>query len=157
MLGRFRDPWFVQKAAVVLLMVGLGLLLVEVRFEHQVVLAKKWQSWIPLFYAMTMIAVGAASLAFWDMWGRKIMLAGLLMGAMVGLLGFWFHSKGDPAKAISKVVRVISSRPGRIPTDSDGPPPLAPLAVMGLTLLGAVICMPEGARNSKDISRLEER
>lgn len=142
MLKKLHDPWFAQKAAASLLLAGLGLLLIEVRFEHQVVLAKKWQSWIPLVYSGSMVGLGMAAIPFWQKWGRMALISGFLVGVIVGLLGFWFHSKSNPVKALSTVLHVVLSNPGKVLLDVDGPPVLAPLAVVGLTLVGAIICTP---------------
>jgi hypothetical protein len=45
-------------------------------YEHQVVLAKKWQAWIPLVYATGMITAGGIGLSFWEAGGRKLLAAG---------------------------------------------------------------------------------
>jgi hypothetical protein len=62
MLSKLQDASVAQKLAIVLLLGGLGLLMVEIRFEHQAVLAKKWQAWIPLAYTSSMLAAGPLAL-----------------------------------------------------------------------------------------------
>ena len=37
-------------------------------------------------------------------------------------------------------MKVVCMQPGRIPLGVDGPPALAPLALVGLGLMGVVIC-----------------
>lgn len=147
MLTRLRDPVVAQKLAIILLISGLALLLVEVRFEHQVVLAKKWQSWIPLGYTSALVLTGSIALPLWQRGGRKALLCGFAAGVIVGILGFWFHSKGQPIVALSQVIKVIGMMPGRIVTDDLGPPVLAPLALIGLGMLGVVICSAICIRN----------
>lgn len=148
MLKRLQDPWFAQKLAVVLYLAGLCLLSVEIRFEHQAVLGEKWQAWIPLVYLCAMTILGACSLLRWQSWGRKVLIAGFLAGALVGLAGFWFHCKANPLKAVSMVLHVVSSSPGRVLVDVEGPPVLAPLALVGLSLLAALICVPQKSNSS---------
>lgn len=141
MLSKLQEASIAQKLAIVLLLGGLGLLLVEVRFEHQAVLAKKWQAWIPLAYTTIMLIAGPLGLFFWNRGGRILLCAGFALAPLLGLVGFWFHSKADPWLALSKVYKVIWMMPGKIPLDTDGPPVLAPLALAGLGMLGLVICL----------------
>lgn len=140
MLNQLKKPAIVRKLVVALLLAGLGLLLIEVRFEHQTVLGKQWQAWIPLVYTFIMILVGTPALVFWRHGGRQVLSVGFAIAPFLGLFGFWFHSKGEPWLAICKVIRVICMMPGKIPMDVDGPPVLAPLAVAGLGALGLLIC-----------------
>ncbi len=116
MLDRVQDPVIVQKLAVFLLLSGLALLLIEIRFEHQVVLAKKWQAWIPLVYTADIITAGGIALFLWDAGGRKLLVWGFSIGIIIGLMGFWFHSKGQPFDAVLQVMKVICMSPGRIVT-----------------------------------------
>ncbi|MFN8656825.1 MAG: hypothetical protein U0105_10845 [Candidatus Obscuribacterales bacterium] len=147
-LGRLRDPAVAQKVAIALLISGLGLLLVEVRFEHQVVLAKKWQSWIPLIYTTAMLIAGGIALPLWKRGGRIALLFGFAAGVIVGSLGFWFHSKGLPFTALCQVMKVICMTPGKIVTEDLGPPVLAPLSLIGLGLLGVVLCLQTADREA---------
>jgi hypothetical protein len=140
MLDRLQDSVLVQKLAVFLLLSGLALLLIEIRFEHQVVLAKKWQAWIPLVYTTGMITAGGIGLCFWEAGGRKLLVWGFSIGVIIGMLGFWFHGKGQPLDAILQVLKVICMSPGRVVTYDLGPPVLAPLAMVGLGLLGVILC-----------------
>ncbi|MBS2009899.1 MAG: hypothetical protein JST01_22810 [Cyanobacteria bacterium SZAS TMP-1] len=141
-------PRIAQKVAALMLLLGLALLLIEVRFEHQAVLGKKWQAWIPIIYSSIMLVAGGVSLTFWDRGGRLILKLGFGIAPVVGLTGFWLHSKGDPWMAMCMVLKVICMMPGKIPLDGGGPPVLAPLALAGLGLLGLVICQPNCAEVS---------
>ena len=133
-------PRIAQRMAVLLLLFGLALLLVEVRFEHQAVLGKKWQAWIPIAYTLAMLVAGGFGLALWGRGGHMIVKLGFGIAPLVGLTGFWLHSKGDPWMAMCMVLKVVCMMPGKIPLDGGGPPVLAPLALVGLGLLGMVIC-----------------
>ncbi len=147
MLSKLQDASVAQKLAIVLLLGGLGLLLVEVRFEHQVVLAKKWQAWIPLAYTIGMIVTGVVGLPLWHRGGRNALLCGFSVGVLVGLLGFWFHSKCQPFIALCQVMKVICMSPGRIVTEDLGPPVLAPLSLIGLGLVGSVLCVQASGKD----------
>ena len=133
-------PRIAQKVAVLLLLLGLALLLIEVRFEHQAVLVKKWQAWIPVVYTSVMLVAGGFGLAIWGRGGRLMLRLGFGIAPIMGLTGFWLHSKGDPWMAMCMVMKVVCMMPGKIPLDGGGPPVLAPLALAGLGLLGLVIC-----------------
>jgi hypothetical protein len=133
-------PRIAQRVAVLLLLVGLALLLIEVRFEHQAVLGKMWQAWIPIAYTSIMLVAGGFGLAIWGRGGRMIVKLGFGIAPLVGLTGFWLHSKGDPWMAMCMVLKVVCMMPGKIPLDGGGPPVLAPLSLVGLGLLGLVIC-----------------
>ncbi|MCC6522220.1 MAG: hypothetical protein IT373_06135 [Polyangiaceae bacterium] len=137
-----RSPFVAQRLAVALLLGGIALLVVEVRFEHHVVLADKTQAWVPLIYGAAMLALGALALPLWRRGGRQAMAWGFAFGVPLGVVGFFFHAKGDPASAVADLFRIVLRSPGDIVTDGGGPPILAPLAWFGLGLLGVVVCMP---------------
>ncbi len=139
-LRKNREPQFVGKLLIFLLLAGLAVLFIEVRFEHQAVLGKRWQAWIQLVYCALLILTGPASLLLWNRGGRKILLAFFSLAPVIGALGLWFHSKGDPLRAVCSVMKVVWMQPGRIALGVDGPPVLAPLALMGLGLLGLLVC-----------------
>ena len=138
---KLSKPRIAQRMAVLLLLFGLALLLVEVRFEHQAVLGKKWQAWIPIAYTSIMLVGGGVGLATWEQGGRMMLKLGFGIAPLVGLTGFWLHSKGDPWMAMCMVLKVVCMMPGKIPLDGGGPPVLAPLALAGLGLLGLVVCL----------------
>ncbi|MBP9092955.1 hypothetical protein KBI23_18165 [bacterium] len=140
LLTQVSKPRIAQRVTVLLLLLGLALLLVEVRFEHQAVLGKKWQAWIPIAYTSITLVGGGVGLATWERGGRMLLKLGFGIAPLVGLTGFWLHSKGDPWMAMCTVLKVFCMMPGKIPLDGGGPPVLAPLALAGLGLLGLVVC-----------------
>lgn len=140
LLRKFKEPQFMGKLLIFLLLAGLALLFVEIRFEHQAVLGKKWQAWIPLFYCGLLVLTGPAGLLLWNRGGRILLLVYFSFASVIGALGFWFHSKDDPWRDVCNVIKVVCMMPGRVALDVDGPPVLAPLALVGLGLLGLVIC-----------------
>jgi hypothetical protein len=133
-----------------LLLGGISLLLVEIRFEHQAVLADKWQAWIPIGYLALALLLGTVALICFRRFGKNLLIVLFSGLAAVGIAGFCFHSLGKPVKQVSEVVSVDFSAPGQLKSD-DGeeshPPILAPLALVGLGLLGISVCLlkTEGA------------
>lgn len=139
-LRKSREPLVAGKLLIFLLLAGLALLFIEVRFEHQAVLGRRWQAWLPLGYCAFVFLMGPVSLALWNRGGRRLLLICFSVAPLIGTLGFWFHSKGDPWRSVCTVMKVVCMQPGRIPLGVDGPPALAPLALVGLGLMGVVIC-----------------
>lgn len=135
----------IQQWLLLLLLGAVGLLLVEIRFEHQSVLADQWQAWIPLAYLAFMVI--AVPVGLWIPWnlGRKF-LAGVFGAlAIVGCFGFWFHGKGKPMPAIQRIVATVLSQPGQLlqsAADEDfSAPLLAPLSLVGLGVMGILISL----------------
>ena len=156
-----------NKTLVVLLLGGFAFLLLEVRFEHRDVVSEKLVAYIPIVYSLLTLVVGAVLLALWDKGGR-LLLQILFGGAViVGALGVWFHTGGNPVRAVSLVGRSLrllatippmkeAEPPGGPPAakpagqgeaaqveegpGEGGPPLLAPLAFCGLGLLGMAAC-----------------
>jgi hypothetical protein len=121
---------------VLILIGGFGVVLVQVRFDHRSVLGEDIVPWIPIVYSILMIVVSALGLLFWDRGGRQVLLMGFLLGILVGLAGFWFHSNG---RLVRSVQHEFSAWVRKIP-DEDKPPALAPLAFAGFGVLGALAC-----------------
>lgn len=93
-------------------------------------------AWIPIVYSSLMIIASAMGLLFWSRGGRKALFAGFLIAVLVGLTGYWFHTKG---RLVRSVQHELSAWVRKIP-DEDKPPALAPLAFVGFGALGALAC-----------------
>lgn len=133
----------IQSSLLVLLLGGISLLLVEIRFEHQAVLGEKWQSWIPIVYLSSMLLLGTLGMATFRRIGRRLLIGCFIGLAIVGLLGFWFHSKEKPIQKVAEIVTTDLSTPGHLREQSDEdttPPVLAPLALVGLGAIGVLVC-----------------
>ena len=135
------NPSQARKILVLLVILGLAILCLEVRYEHQAILVKHWQGWIPIAYSFAMVVTGLISIFFWNKGGRYVVIIGFLIGVVIGLLGVWFHSEGKLINAVSQVIMVVFSEPGRIIADDGGPPVLAPLSLTGLGTVGVILCM----------------
>ena len=134
--------WSLNKIMVLLLLGGLASLMLDIRWEHRVELGRQWETWIPLVYAGLMLIAGVVGLYKWNSWGRRVLQVGFSLGLIVGALGVWFHGGKD---LVGSVLRVLTA--WRVPLGTNGgvkvgstPPELAPLAFVGLGLIGLLVC-----------------
>jgi hypothetical protein len=89
-----------------------------------------------------MLIAGVLGLYQWNSWGRRLLQVGFFLCLIVGALGVWFHSKGDPVGNFRRVLTawaVPLGNNGGIKTGST-PPEMAPLAFAGLGLIGLLCC-----------------
>ncbi|MEA3145412.1 MAG: hypothetical protein QOI53_839 [Verrucomicrobiota bacterium] len=128
--------WTLNKAIVLVLIGGFGVLLVEVRFDHRFVVGEDTVGWIPIFYSIMMMVASLIGLFFWRRGGRQVLFVGFLLAIFVGLAGFWFHTNG---RLLRSVQHELSAWVRKVPGD-EKPPALAPLAFTGLGILGAFAC-----------------
>lgn len=141
-MSRVNTSWPLNKLIVLILLGGLASLLIEIRWEHRVELERQWQTWIPLVYISLMLIGGVISLYRWESWGAKVMGIGFALSFVVGALGVWFHG-GD--HLVGNLLRVLTA--WMIPLGTNGgvkvssePPIMAPLAFIGVGLLGVLAC-----------------
>jgi hypothetical protein len=128
--------WTLNKAIVLVLMLGFGVILVQVRFDHRSVIHENAVAWIPIVYSIVIMVASVAGLLFWSRGGRQVLFVGFLLAIVVGLTGFWFHTDG---RLVRSVQHEFSVWVRKIP-DEDKPPALAPLAFAGLGILGTLAC-----------------
>ncbi len=128
--------WTLNKAVVLVLALGFGVISVQVRFDHRSVIRENAIAWIPIVYSIVIMIASVAGLLFWSRGGRQVLLVGFLLAILVGLTGFWFHTNG---RLIRSVQHEFSAWVRKIP-DEDKPPALAPLAFAGLGILGVLAC-----------------
>jgi hypothetical protein len=134
--------WSLNRILVLLLLGGLASLMIDIRWEHRVELGRQWETWIPLVYIGMMLIAGLLGLYQWNSWGRRLLQVGFSLCLIVGALGVWFHSQGDPVGSFRRVLTAWA-----VPLGSDGgiktgstPPEMAPLAFVGLGLIGLLCC-----------------
>jgi len=133
----------VNEVIVAALLLGSALLLVEIRFEHREVLGETWVAWLPLASAALLLVGGAVALPFWRRGGRGVLTALFAVAFVVGTVGVWFHSHGQPFAHVTKVLSAWLLHPGQsggVPVGTE-PPALAPAAFCGLGLLGLIACL----------------
>lgn len=102
-----------NKAVVLVLIVAFAVLVVDLRSEHVNVVRDSWLAWIRIGYSGVMVVLGAAALAGWERGGRQTLLAAFLAAFVVGALGFWLHTHGEPVAALKTVPGPPECRPGR--------------------------------------------
>lgn len=159
LLRLVRDGTLLREVALVLLMGAFILLLVEVRFEHKVVLGEKWQAWIPIVY----FAIMVFAIPICTIFLRRKLVANILaflfaLGVVIGPLGAYFHTKGHPLKHVMKMIKADLTEPGRLaPDEEETPPPLAPLAIAGLGLLGTLVALfqPASIKSASNNTQVE--
>src|SRR5882762_12020332 len=134
--------WSLNRIIVLLLLGGMAGLLIDIRWEHRVELGRQWETWIPLVYIGLMLIAGVVGLYRWNSWGRRVLQVGFSVCLIVGVLGTWFHSKGDPVGSCRRVLTAWT-----VPLGTNGgvkigstPPELAPLAFVGLGIIGFLAC-----------------
>ena len=134
--------WSLNRILVLALLGGFASLMIDIRWEHRVELARQWETWIPLVYIGLMLIAGVVGLYQWNGWGRRVLQVGFSLCLIVGVLGVWFHSKGDPIGNFRLVLTGWT-----VPLGSNGgikigsaPPEMAPLAFVGLGLIGLLCC-----------------
>lgn len=115
---------------------GVVILLVQICFDYRSVIRENALGWIPIAYSILMIALSVFGLIFWNRGGRQVLLAGFLIGILVGSAGFWFHTNG---RLVRSVQHELSAWVRKIP-DEDKPPALAPLSFVGSGILGFLGC-----------------
>jgi hypothetical protein len=139
---RSNPAWPLNRIIVLALLGGLVSLMIDIRWEHRVELGRQWETWIPLVYIGLMLIAGVVGLYRWNSWGRRVLQVGFCVCLIVGALGTWFHSKGDPVGNFRHVLTawtVPLGANGGIKTGS-APPEMAPLAFVGLGLIGLLCC-----------------
>lgn len=135
-----------QRLLLLTLTMGLFILLVEIRFQHSVVMGDKWQSWIPVAYLTALVILLPLGITFFHRFGRNLLIV-LFSGLIViGSLGFWFHSKNKPIQAVWHVIATDLEQPGHIKISDENeeetnPPLFAPLSLAGLGAIGVLVSL----------------
>ncbi len=129
--------WSLGKILVLILVGAFAGLVFDLRYEHNHVLAKHEIAWTPIICSALMVLAGGLGLARWEQGGRQMLTAVFAAGFVIGVLGVWFHSKGHPLGALEQMLSVWI---GSHPNPAKSPPLLAPLAFLGIGLLGVLAC-----------------
>lgn len=134
-----------QRLLLLTLTGGFLILLVEIRFQHSVVMGEKWQSWIPVIYLTTLLVLVPIAMVFFRRFGRNLLIVVFSGLTVVGTLGFWFHSKNKPLKAVSHVIATDLEQPGHVKISNEdeetNPPLFAPLSLAGLGAIGVLVSL----------------
>lgn len=146
--------WSLNRVLSLLLAGGLLLLFVDIRHEHVSALRDEPASWIPLIFTAVAVTVMLATVASWKPGWRATLTAVYIASLVVGLAGVYFHIDGKLGRLVSTLfaqntaappapglIRLVDShgdRDGRShgAKDDDDAPVLAPLAFVGIGLIG---------------------
>ena len=147
------SPWWTLNKIVVLLLLGAfaGLML-DLRYEHVDKVHKYWEAWIPIVYSGVVALLGALCLRGWERGGRQTLRVAFALAFVVGIAGFWLHNHGHLVSAVGQVLSAWT-QPLHY---SKAPPQLAPLAFVGLGLLGILACTDSQAASSVPTARTDE-
>lgn len=96
------SSWTLNRLIVLVLLGAFVGLLLEIRYTHRHVLGEHSLSWTPLIYTSLMVLLGALGLGLWERGGRRMLLAGFALAFVVGLLGFWLHTMGNPLAGLRR-------------------------------------------------------
>lgn len=129
--------WSPGKMFALLLISACAVLVFDLRYEHNHILANHEIGWTPIIYSGLMVLVGIMGLAKWEQWGRPLLTAVFAAGFVVGALGFWYHGQGHMFADLGQMLSVWG---GAHPNPVHQPPPLAPLAFAGIGLAGILAC-----------------
>lgn len=142
-MGMQLGKWVLRslnRLMVLILCGGFLILALDLRYEHTDVVRHLWEAWIPIAYSLAMFISCVVCLVSWERGGRVFLIGAFSLGLVVGLLGFWFHSRTHLPARLDYVVSAWGGKEKH----RDIPPPLAPLAFCGLGLMGIAACvMPE--------------
>jgi len=134
-----------QRLLLLTLAGGFLILLVEIRFQHSVVMGDKWQSWIPVVYLTSLLVLVPVGMMFFRRFGRNLLIILFSGLVVIGTLGFWFHSKNKPIQAVLHVIATDLEQPGHINISNEdeetNPPLFAPLSLAGLGAMGVLVSL----------------
>lgn len=135
----------IQRLLLLTLTGGFFILLIEIRFQHSVVMGDKWQSWIPVAYLTALLVLVPVGMIFFQRLGRRLLIVLFSGLIVVGTLGFWFHSKNKPIQAVWHVIATDLEEPGHIKISNEdeetNPPLFAPLSLAGLGAIGVLVSL----------------
>lgn len=128
---------------------GFLFLLIETRFEHRSVLPADWRPWIPIIISGAMVALIPFAGIFWTKGGKRVLTIVYLMTVAMGMMGVYFHSEGRLLERVAELLQIwmVSLDDGSRIAASH-PPVLAPLAFVGLGILGLLSCLGD-SKNSR--------
>ena len=153
--------WTINKLIVLALISAFAVLMLEIRFEHQMVLGEHTIAWTPIVYSGLMAVLSLATLFFWERGGRQILFWAFVVALIVGVLGFWQHNEEHFGQRIAGVFTVWGNSTAEHKSDEKKdiensanenkekhkdekasllPPVFAPLTFAGLGILGMLAC-----------------
>jgi uncharacterized membrane protein len=108
-------------------------LMMDIRVEHVEVVHDRTIAWLPIIYSAFMAVACLVAFVFWNKTTRVIMSPLFLLALAVGGMGFYYHNHGNLIEVVKTSVNAWTD-PGM--EHPDGPPQVAPLAFVGLGMMG---------------------
>jgi hypothetical protein len=163
--------WTINRIVALVLAAGFVFLLVETRLEHDHLMARKPLVFIPMAFSLLGFLVSLAAAVRWRPVVAKMLLIVSLLAVPVGLGGLWFHNEerieerggekqrpGEPAQGGGQVQSEQRVQAEQTPAGAQaggerqrieperrprrrGPPMLAPVAFLGMGLLGTLVTL----------------
>jgi len=130
-------PDAMNRIVVLFLTAAFAGLTLDLRYEHNHVVARHWTAWIPIIYSGIMIVVGVVGLSRWEQGGRQALLWAFSAALVVGVIGYYQHNAGH---LFSDLGRWLSVWAGQHPDPVEQPPVVAPLAFAALGTAGILAC-----------------
>ncbi len=131
--------------AMLALAAGFIILAIEVRYSHRLELAKHPIAWTPIVFSALASLMSLLSISR----SQKVRQAAafvFLLGIAVAGVGMMEHTKNNPVRSL-RVLQPLGIEVPGANVDADlMKPPLAPLSMAGLGVLGAILVWPSKKR-----------
>jgi len=131
--------------AMLALAAGFIILAIEIRYSHRFELAKHPIAWTPIVFSalaalMALLSIGKSQKV------RQAAAFVFLLGIAVAGVGIVEHTNSNPVRTL-RVLQPLGIQVAGANVDEDRmKPPLAPLSMAGLGVLGAILVWPSKKR-----------
>ncbi len=117
---------------------GFAGLMMDIRVEHVEAVHENRIAWVPIFYSAFMAVASTIAFVGWTRRSRIVISCFFLLAVGVGAIGFYFHNNGNVKKVITNSIRAWVDPKME---HSEGPPMVAPLAFVGLGMIGTLAAL----------------
>jgi len=131
-----------RRALVGFLAASCLFLLIEVLIEHREVFGERPIAWAPIVVCALTILTSFWAFAQWQPKARKALQVVSVLLLLVGLSGVYFHNADRLKGEHREEHEVIEHGEKEGGGDEHAPPPLAPLALSGMGILGLIATYP---------------
>lgn len=134
-----------RRALVGFMAAGCLFLLVEILIDHREVFGEKPVAWMPIIVCSLALLASLWAIAQWQPSAQKALQVASVLLLLVGLAGLYFHNaerlKGKVHEAEEH--EVVEHGKGGGHSEEHHAPPLAPLALSGMGVLGLMATYPK--------------
>ncbi len=136
-----------RRALVGFVAAGCLFLLVEVFIEHSEVLKEKPVAWAPIIVLSLSLLASLWAFAQWQSLPQRAFQIASLLLLLVGVAGLYFHN-AERFESHERAERAEREHPGEVESHEEEhhAPPLAPLAISGMGVLGLMATYPKWQR-----------